>query len=423
MFDSVIVEMRKLLPSFDYVDNILVEQQLERTINKHFYQIVSDSSTVAVPSDVRGTLVKVDGCRDRLWETINTGHFSKVSKIDRQLYTLSTLQKTLLQLIAARNGLTPFETIAEQCIWDLDNGLLLGCPFDDAKYAEILSDCLNVLHRHILPESAGAGTTIDFDDQYTRPRTDTEQLQLPILNSPSVQEFRENYFDKSQPVILTGCMDHWPALTKWIQPQYLLRVASHRIVPIEVGSNYTKDSWSQDMVKFQDFFRRQLLSDNSQSSARIEYLAQHNLFDQIPALKNDIVVPDYCCVSNHNDDVDDIELDIKAWLGPEGTISPMHHDPKHNLLCQVFGHKRIILASPDDSGNLYPFEGTLLGNTSQIDPENLDVDAFPLIKNVKFYECTLHAGEMLYIPKSSNGGWWHYVRSLSKSFSVSFWWK
>uniref|UniRef100_A0A2P2L7T1 Transcription factor n=2 Tax=Rhizophora mucronata TaxID=61149 RepID=A0A2P2L7T1_RHIMU len=33
-------------------------------------------------------------------------------------------------------------------------------------------------------------------------------------------------------------------------------------------------------------------------------------------------------------------------------------------------------------------------------------------------DCILEEGEMLYIPPR----WWHYVRSLTTSFSVSFWW-
>jgi len=33
-------------------------------------------------------------------------------------------------------------------------------------------------------------------------------------------------------------------------------------------------------------------------------------------------------------------------------------------------------------------------------------------------DCILEEGEMLYIPPK----WWHYVRSLTMSLSVSFWW-
>lgn len=94
----------------------------------------------------------------------------------------------------------------------------------------------------------------------------------------------------------------------------------------------------------------------------------------------------------------------------------MHTDDKHNLLCQVLGEKLVILASPNESANLYQYEG-LLNNTSQVDPENLNFEEFPLAKNVKFFRLILRAGEMLYLPKM----WFHYVRSLTPSVSVSFW--
>lgn len=419
MFGHAFIAIRNLLPPIEYVEDVLQKHAMERSINHNVYEIVNDAATATDDDQMKNIFIMVDACRDRLWETINTGHFSEVSKIDRQLYTWATLHKTILRLMLFSSGSITFETVAEQCIWDLDNGLLVGCPFDHPKYATVLSDCLNVLQQHTNSICDESDAKFSLDAQHTRPPIDADKSEVIVLNSPSVEEFRKNYFEKSLPAILTGCINHWPALSKWVEPQYLLHVASHRIVPIEVGSNYTKDSWSQDMVKFQDFFRRQLVND-VQSSDRIEYLAQHNLFDQIPALRNDILVPDYCCLSNRTSSIDnEVEHDIKAWLGPEGTISPMHHDPKHNLLCQIFGHKRIILAAPTDSSNLYPFEGSLLSNTSQIDAEHLDADVFPLVKNVKFYEITLYRGEMLYIPPK----WWHYVRSLSKSFSVSFWWE
>jgi len=42
----------------------------------------------------------------------------------------------------------------------------------------------------------------------------------------------------------------------------------------------------------------------------------------------------------------------------------------------------------------------------------------PKFEDAALVGCTLAPGEMLYIPK----GWWHYLRALEPSASVSFWW-
>lgn len=52
---------------------------------------------------------------------------------------------------------------------------------------------------------------------------------------------------------------------------------------------------------------------------------------KIPELKDDIRVPDYCYLT----DTDSNEPDINVWLGPKGTVSPTHYDPKNNFLAQV----------------------------------------------------------------------------------------
>ena len=55
---------------------------------------------------------------------------------------------------------------------------------------------------------------------------------------------------------------------------------------------------------------------------------------------------------------------------------------------------------------------------AQIDVENVDYDRFPLFRDVPHLECILQPGDLLYMPSRH----WHYVRSLSPSFSVNFWW-
>ncbi|CAG8843302.1 35429_t:CDS:1, partial [Racocetra persica] len=109
---------------------------------------------------------------------------------------------------------------------------------------------------------------------------------------------------------------------------------------------------------------------------------QHDLFAQVPRLKDDIVAPDYCFVDTKpfiasiGEDGDSSygniqyfppqEVITNAWFGPKGTISPMHTDPYHNLLAQIVGQKYIRLYSPSETPKLYSFEQDgLLGNTSQ----------------------------------------------------------
>lgn len=54
----------------------------------------------------------------------------------------------------------------------------------------------------------------------------------------------------------------------------------------------------------------------------------------------------------------------------------------------------------------------------KVDVDNIDEKEFPRMLDLEFLDCILEEGEMLYIPPK----WWHYVRSLTASLSVSFWW-
>lgn len=417
---DILLQLLEIQPPIDFIETILRKTSTELTISKSVYDIFNQfKENRSVDEQLLcNVFILVESHKDHLWEIINTGHFSNVNQIHRQMFTLASLQKAILLLIKGQLKLLPPDEAHEQSMWELDNGLLLGCNFNHSVYCNVLNDCLTILQSVKLNETyitnlSPLNTKHDYRPAHTL-------CDITILERPSIQYFKENYFNECKPVILKDCMIQWPAMSKWNRSSYLLEVCRNRVVPIEIGKNYTNENWSQDLVKFEDFFQRQFLeSHTTADSKRIEYLAQHNLFDQIPALKDDIVTPEYCCTTNNEIAGNEINVDIKAWLGPEGTISPMHIDEKHNLLCQVIGSKRIILAAPNDASNLYPFDGEMLKNTSQIDAEHLDYDRFPLLRNVKFYTFTLYKGEILYIPPK----WWHFVRSLSTSFSVSFWWE
>jgi len=143
------------------------------------------------------------------------------------------------------------------------------------------------------------------------------------------------------------------------------------------------------------------------------YLAQHPLFDQIPELRRDIARPDYCSLGRGE------AGGTNAWFGPGGTVTPLHTDPDHNLLCQVVGRKYVRLYGPGCDEAMYPRRDSIHANASRVALEDPDPARFPLFAAAPYAECVLGPGEMLYVPP----GHWHYVRSLSTSLSVNFFWR
>jgi len=298
---------------------------------------------------------------------------------------------------------------------------------------EIISRCASEIHRLCPPyptRSAlrfGQGTDTDTEGNDSVPFSGLlRSSNLIRVENPSLTWFLENALKRDKAVVVSGGMSNWKALELWKDPNYFLKIAGQRSVPVEFGSNYTSSSWGQKIVRFGEFLCDHVVeksNDNEKSLKRprlskgsTAYLAQHELFLQIPELEQDIGVPDYCSLTlpgQHNTG----KVALNIWFGPKGTVSPFHHDPKHNLLAQIVGSKRILLASPSESGYMYPNE-SILSNTSQVDVENIDDQAFPNFRKVKFQELLLSPGEMLYIPPKH----WHYVKSLETSISVSFWW-
>ncbi|CAI7896715.1 unnamed protein product, partial [Closterium sp. NIES-53] len=57
---------------------------------------------------------------------------------------------------------------------------------------------------------------------------------------------------------------------------------------------------------------------------------------------------------------------VNAWFGPAGTVTPLHHDPCHNLFAQVVGSKYVRVYSSREDERLYPHKEKMLCNSSQV---------------------------------------------------------
>ena len=364
----------------------------------------------------------------------------------------------------------------------------------------------------------------------------TTRLTSPMkrLSAPSFDAIEEHIQNLRTPLVITDTVEHWPAMSTrpWTSREYWMdrTFGGRRLVPVEVGRSYTDEGWGQKIMQFNEFVDRFIWRDelgrdstekeDDDNAGQTGYMAQHDLLSQIPVLRKDICIPDYCYITPpgpepgtpvylkkrreqeekskakstpvneihasknitggtsdfRSRDSNSSEIDlpndpiINTWIGPAWTISPLHHDPYHNILVQVVGAKYVRLYSPhtpasqihprgmeavssspspdgpdqnqdhdhnqEAKSEKSPAQSKVtedpklidMSNTSKVDLTSIELspaecdqwDAlWPGFLEAEYVETILKEGECLYIPV----GWWHYVRGLRGGVSVSFWWE
>jgi hypothetical protein len=202
------------------------------------------------------------------------------------------------------------------------------------------------------------------------------------------------------PFLITGVVGRWPlsALT----PQTLRERFSHLHVRARVGdyinTAFAPDRAMQDMTMLEYL---ELVAAGTQDLppylGNLE-LRELNSMCHWPAYFEKLGPP-------------------RFWLGPAGTVTPLHCDFDDNIFAQVWGSKRIFLSPPHHDEFLYPREANAILFGSPFDPEAPDYEKFPLARQAALIECIVNPGDMLYVP----AGWYHQVRALTFSLSANRW--
>ncbi|KAH8148719.1 uncharacterized protein LAJ45_07062 [Morchella importuna] len=393
-------------------------------------------------------------CTDKL----HTYPYRDVPLCWRRLYTDASVLKAVAQILLL-TSLTPTEQLNDsdsEIVRTLDMALIMaGAPGNNRR--EIIEDLLEKVDVYVTTTTTEPAAPTSHNDLIAADSPPAPKLDCPIERhgTPlSLEGFTKHLLAQNTPLIMAGVVDDWPALTTrpWASSAYLLSRThgGKRLVPVEVGRSYTNRDWAQRIMTFREFMNTHVLPRNTvpaftgeedkeeeKETPQTGYLAQHTLFHQIPPLRNDILIPDYCYTTPPAPPgvPTPVQLEaplVNAWFGPAGTISPLHTDPYSNILCQVLGRKYVRLYAPSETTKLFPRGvedgGVDMSNTSSIDIERVEggseaeseeeKEKWRVFKEAKYVERVLERGEGLYIP----AGWWHYVRSLDTSFSVSFWW-
>ncbi|MYN19132.1 cupin-like domain-containing protein [Rugamonas sp. FT107W] len=223
--------------------------------------------------------------------------------------------------------------------------------------------------------------------------------EVPRMRALDAAAFRKRAAE-GLPFLMTGLVDRWPLCS--LTPQALRDHYSHLPVRARVG-DYINTAFAPDRAM--------------QDMSMLEYLelVDAGTHDLPPYLGNlELRELNRLC---HWPTYFDKMGPPRFWLGPAGTVTPLHCDYDDNIFAQIWGTKRIFLAPPHHDQFLYPNEANAILFGSPFDPEAPDFEKFPLARQATTIEVIVNPGDMLYVP----AGWYHQVRALTFSLSSNRW--
>jgi hypothetical protein len=229
---------------------------------------------------------------------------------------------------------------------------------------------------------------------------------------------------RSEPILLKGAIDHWPALaaaarSPAVLDLYLKERDSGAPVPVMEAppSSGGRFGYAADLREFSFTKRTRPLGETLEriSRARADPAAAYLAIQMLPL---DTQVPAF--VRENPMSLVPAGARPKLWLG--GPVkTQIHNDRDHNLACVIAGHRRFLLFPPEQVANLYigPLDNP--PPLSLVDPEAPDFDSFPRFRQALDAAMVAHLGpgDALLMPRY----WWHHVTSRDPyNAMVNYWW-
>ena len=234
-------------------------------------------------------------------------------------------------------------------------------------------------------------------------------LDVDRRSGLSQKEFLDQYYSQNQPVAMSDSCDRWPARSLWDSDYLVDKLGS---VEVEVMAGRESDpnyEINSNDHRFLMPFDEYVAKIRTASRSNDTYLVANNQL-----LATEAALPLW----------DDFELDERylapdpkrnhafLWLGPAGTVTPLHHDSVNVLFNQVDGWKHFILIPSLEIHRVY----NNLAVYSAVDALKPDLDQYPLFADVQQIHLDVGPGQSLFIP----AGWWHHVEATEASISISF---
>lgn len=230
--------------------------------------------------------------------------------------------------------------------------------------------------------------------------------RIPREPWPGVDAFFERYWAPGNPVIFTDVVATWPAMERWTLDALEARFGDAPIWITEGREGRADyDIEAAELAKettLRGYVERIRATPDSNDLYMIA--RNKNVAGPLAGVLDDVVLPEGLFRK-------DLREGCAFWLGPAGTVTPLHHDTSNILFCQVLGRKRYRMIAPLELGVLDGARSMY----AAVDPEAPDLARFPWWKDVIVRDEVIAPGEALFIPV----GWWHHVRALDVSASLA----
>lgn len=246
-------------------------------------------------------------------------------------------------------------------------------------------------------------------DRVSRAQPQVRAIERIPRQHLSEDLFNRHYLPQGIPVIISDALQDWPLFTMGRE-----RSMAHfsELQGITRHGDYVKKTFSTDR-DFRSTSMADFITSLDEPAAGKDgeppaYMGNNIVPTQLLAL---IRLPSYFDAS--------LFIAPRIWIGPKGTLTPMHRDDTDNLFAQVWGQKSFILAAPHHREDLGTWSTSREGGLEGCDfnPDAPDFERFPQARDVTFLRVILEAGDLLFLPD----GWFHQVESVSTSLSVNFW--
>ena len=277
-----------------------------------------------------------------------------------------------------------------------------------------------------------------FESQSVRTKDHWTRKVVPRVRVRNSLEFLREFVSRSEPCILIGAMEDWPAMKRWNR-HYL----KSKLKSTEVSVNITPNGLGDAILDGNKFVMPMQLNMKFESfvnefeeskESRVLYLSHQNdsFRTQFKALSDDVPDTIHFATEAFGTKPDAVNL----WIGDERSVTSLHKDHYENMYAVISGEKHFTLLPPSDVFGLYEreFPSYQYANVKShedykivssdfktswipVDPKKPDLEQYPLYAYTSPMECVVRSGEMLYLPAM----WYHRVAQKGFTIAVNYW--